>query len=67
MKTELRAAPHSTLPGAAIVEVWHDGRFIATVVHSDGPGVRVISKYSVLVKLPESRIPSFVEVENHAH
>ncbi|HEV3440087.1 MAG TPA: hypothetical protein VG122_22155 [Gemmata sp.] len=45
MKTELRAVPHSIVPGATIFEVWHAGQFIATVTGADGPGVRVISKH----------------------
>jgi hypothetical protein len=45
MKTELRAVPHSIIPGATIFEVSHNGQFIATVTVADGSGVRVISKH----------------------
>jgi hypothetical protein len=44
MKTELRPVPHSMDPGVIVIEVWHDGQFIARVTGADGPGVRVISK-----------------------
>ena len=49
MKTILRLAPHSVLPGANVVELWHDGRLIGTVAGADGPGVRIISKYAAQV------------------
>lgn len=45
MKTELRARPHALLPDQQVFEVWHDGRFIATVSGADGPGVRVITRH----------------------
>jgi hypothetical protein len=50
VKTELRAEPHAVLPGAVTVELWHDGRFIGTVVGADGPGVRVITKHGIVAK-----------------
>jgi hypothetical protein len=62
MKTELRAVPHSIVPGATIFEVWHDGQFIATVTGADGPGVRVISKHPMQAKLVEG-LPAVVEVK----
>jgi hypothetical protein len=45
MKTQLRLVPHLVLPDAQVVELWHDGTLIGTVVGADGPGVRIISKY----------------------
>jgi hypothetical protein len=45
MKTELRLSDHQVLPGAKVVELWHDGLFIGQVVGADGPGVRIVSKY----------------------
>ena len=62
MKTELRAVPHSIVPGAVIFEVWHDGQFIATVTGADGPGVRVISKHPLEAKVVEEGLPKVVEV-----
>lgn len=41
--------------------VWHDGQFIATVTPADGPGVRIITKHPVSVKVDE-RQPIAVEV-----
>lgn len=45
MKTEIRVVPHLVIPGAQVVELWHGGQFIGTVVGADGPGVRIISKH----------------------
>jgi hypothetical protein len=45
MKTQLRLVPHLVLPDTQVVELWHDGTLIGTVVGADGPGVRIISKY----------------------
>ena len=44
-KSKLKVGPHliSSLENA--IEVWHGGKMIATVYGTDGPGVRVISKY----------------------
>jgi hypothetical protein len=62
MKTELRAVPHSIVPGHRIFEVWHDGQFIATVTGADGPGVRVVSKHPMEAELVEG-LPVVVEVK----
>ncbi len=43
MKSILSAVPHTITPGVTIFEVWHDGKFIATVTGGDGPRDRVIS------------------------
>lgn len=45
MKTQIRVVKHLVLTDADVVELWHDGQFIGTVVGADGPGVRIISKY----------------------
>ncbi len=50
MKTELRLAPHSVIPGAKIIELWYAGQFIGQVVGADGPGVRVLSKHALTVE-----------------
>lgn len=44
-KSELRLDPHRVLNDALVIEVWHDGEFIAAVYGADGPGVRVVSKH----------------------
>jgi hypothetical protein len=49
MKTELRLAPHSVLPGQSVVELWHDDQFIGTVTGADGPGVRIATQFAVVV------------------
>ena len=51
MKTELRLAPHSTLPGHQVIELWHDGQFIGQVCGADGPGVRVLSKHPLAARV----------------
>jgi hypothetical protein len=53
--TELRARPHHVRPGATVIEVWHDGQFVATVTaaSADGPGVTVISKYPLAATVTE--------------
>jgi hypothetical protein len=61
-KTELRAVAHSIVPGATIIEVWHDGQFIATVAGADGPGVGIISKYPMQARLVEG-LPAVLEVK----
>ena len=62
MKTELRAVPHSIVPGSTIFEVWHDGKFIATVTGAEEPGIRVISKHPMETKVVEG-YPNEVEVK----
>lgn len=49
MKTELRLRAHSLIPGAAVVEIWHDGQFIGQVTGAEGPGIRVISKHAMVI------------------
>ena len=61
MKTELVPVPHSVLPGVFILEIWHDGQFIATVTGAEGPGVRVISKHDMTTMILEG-VPNVVEV-----
>ena len=53
MKTELRLAPHSTIPGANIIEVRHNGAFIGQVTGADGPGIRLVSKHLVKLEGPD--------------
>lgn len=45
MKAELRFVEHTQLPGQMLIEVWHEGKLIGTVVGADGPGIRFISKH----------------------
>lgn len=45
MRAQLRLRPHNFSAGDMIIEVWHNGVFLATITGTDGPGVRVISKY----------------------
>jgi hypothetical protein len=50
VKTEIRATPHAVLKGVTVVEVWHDGKFLATIAGTEGPGVRVITKHGITAK-----------------
>lgn len=50
MKSELRLANHSVLPGAKVVEIWYAGEFIGQVVGADGPGVRIITKHRMITE-----------------
>jgi hypothetical protein len=47
MKTEIRVREHTVLPGQQIVELWYDGELIGQVCGADGPGARVLSKYTM--------------------
>lgn len=49
MKTELIVAPHEFTPGANVIEIWHDHKFLGQVTGADGPGVRIISKHSMVI------------------
>lgn len=62
MKTELRPAKHLVVPGQVVIEIWHNGKFIGTVSGSDGPGVRINSKYDmVAMQLPLAIEVSIIE------
>lgn len=68
MKSELRLQPHSVIPDACVIEVWYDGKLIATVAGADGPGVRVITKHKLYAHpqeaacvMPEN-LPNVMEV-----
>jgi len=54
--TELRLPPHTLNPGAAVVELWHDGRFIGQVTGADGPGVRLVTKHPVKVGMVDELV-----------
>ncbi len=43
-KSELKVDAHLVTREHQAVEVWYEGKMIATVYGADGPGVRVISK-----------------------
>ncbi len=47
MKSDLRLKPHSVQPGVNVIELWHDGKFLATITPADGAGVRVVSKHGI--------------------
>jgi hypothetical protein len=47
VKSEIRVKPHAVLPGVHVVEVWHDGRFLATIAGAEGPGVKIITKHAI--------------------
>jgi hypothetical protein len=49
MKTELRLTPCNILIGALVVDLWHDGQLIGTITGADGPGVRIVTKFAVVV------------------
>jgi hypothetical protein len=46
---------------ASVIELWHDGLFIGQVTGADGPGVRIISKYSMTPAL-KSGVPAVIEM-----
>ena len=58
-RTQLRLAAHSVRVGDAIIEVWYDGEFIAQVTTSEGPRIKVISKYEKTAAMIE---PLMLEV-----
>jgi len=67
LKAELRLKPHSVLPGANVIEVVWNGRLVCTIAGADGPGIRVISKYtpdtgSMSIEPPRAGIPGVVEI-----
>ncbi len=49
---------HSRLPGT-MVEVWRDGKFVASIYGHDG-GVRLVSKYLDSVHEETGKPPSLV-------
>jgi len=49
MKTRLQLAAHLVTRDTHVIELWHDGRLIGTVAGTDGPGVRIFSKYPMRV------------------
>jgi hypothetical protein len=62
VKTELHHVPHSQLSGEHVIELWHDGKFIGTITGADGPGVRVISKYTVTAE-PQRAMVMEIHIE----
>ena len=62
MKSELRVAKQQLVPGAVVVEVWHDGRFIGQVGDADGPGVEVLSKHDLMTFAEPGQV-SVIEVQ----
>lgn len=63
MKSEIIVKPHSVLPNAQVIEVWWNGRFIATVAGADGPGVRIISKHPAAV---DTQVPMTTQITFNA-
>ena len=50
MKTELRSKPHSMVPNQTVVEVWHDGKFLATITGAEVPGVKIVTRHTIAAK-----------------
>jgi hypothetical protein len=44
-KSNLKIVDHKLLPDQQTIEVWYEGKLVATVYGADGPGIRVITKY----------------------
>ena len=61
-KTELRKRKHRLLKGHATIEIWYNGRCLGTVTGADGPGVRVISQYPLVVREGIGTITQAVEI-----
>jgi hypothetical protein len=40
MKSKLRLQSHSIATGENIIEVWHEGTFLATIAGGEGPSAR---------------------------
>jgi len=47
---ERRSKPYSMVPNQTMVEVWHDGKFLATITGMEGPGVKIVSKHTIVAK-----------------
>lgn len=45
MKAKLKLVEHSIIPDAFTIEVWYEGKMVMTLYGTDGPGVRIISKF----------------------
>ena len=50
MKSQIRVKLLAMLPGVNVMEMWHDGQFLATISGGDGPDVRIITKHAVKAK-----------------
>jgi hypothetical protein len=58
MSSELKLKQHEVQevrPGQNVVEIWFNGQFIGTVTAADGPGVRIISKYPIMINQVSGR------------
>ena len=67
MKARLELKSHSVLLGQQIVEVTWNGRLVCRIVGTDGPGVHLISKYtldtgSTVFEAPRPGVPGAVEI-----
>jgi hypothetical protein len=62
-KSNLKIRDHALYPDQQTIEVWYEGKFVAAVYGADGPGVRVITKYSYdVVRGGLGEEPNVVEV-----
>jgi hypothetical protein len=56
MIVEFRVAKHSVIPNRNTIEVWYDGKFIASIYGYDGAGVgagiRIVSKHPAIPNGP---------------
>jgi hypothetical protein len=55
MKSKLRLQSHSIATGENIIEVWHEGTFLATIARREGPTVRIVAKHNMTAKPARGR------------
>jgi hypothetical protein len=55
-KSELRLVSHAVIPGAKVIEIWHQNRLMGTITGADGPGVRIISKFKLRSPTDDQRL-----------
>ncbi len=61
MKTELRIASRSVIPGTVIIELWHDNTLIGEVTGAETPGVRITSQHPMMAT-HKPGVPDAVDV-----
>jgi hypothetical protein len=50
MKSKVRLQSHSVATGENVIEIWHEGTFLATIAGSVGPAVRIVTKHKMTAK-----------------
>ena len=50
MKSKLRLQSHSVATGENVIEIWHEGTFLATIAGDEGPTVRIVTKHNMTAK-----------------